>query len=166
MFLYDWLDFVFGLGLNKETLTIWHLVARALFVYLFGIILVRTQRQFMNINTPFNFILNFILGSVLANAIIGTVPFFPVIGMALVIALINLLIAKLSYHFPSIELLIKGKPEILIQDGKIQWDVMRKNLITQDELMDSVHRITQSEDISTIKTAYFENSGRITIVRK
>lgn len=166
MFLYEWFDFIFGLGLSKETLSMWHLVARALFVYLFGIILVRTQRQFMNINTPFNFIVNFILGSVLANAVIGTVPFFPIVGMVTVMAIINFLIAKLSYHFPSIEILIKGKPEILIKDGKIQWEVMRKNSITEDELMDSVHRITQSEDISPIKTAYFENSGRITIVRK
>lgn len=155
-----------GLELSSMELTFWHLTIRMLIIYILGIVTLRLQRQFMTIRTPFTYMLNIIIGSVFANAIIGTVPYLPVLGMAIVMNAITWFIALITFYFPGFEKIIKGKPEILIKDGQIQWQVMRKNLITKDELMDSVHRLTKTNDLSHIKIAYFENSGRITFVIK
>lgn len=164
--LYQMLDPILGLSLKANDLTVYNLIARAAFIYVGGIILFRGQREFMMINTPFTFMLNFILGSVLANAIIGTVPYFPIVSMSLFIIFINWLMSVISFYSPHFERFIKGKRQILIEDGQIQWDAMRRNLITKDELLDSVHRLARSENIKDIKRAYFENSGRITIIEK
>ena len=164
--LYSFLDYMVGINIASDFLTAFHLISRFTLIYVLGIILVRLQRQFMGINTPFNYMINFTLGSLLASAIVGNAPYFPILGMTLFILSLNYIIAYTSYHSKKFETFIKGKPELLVKDGIIQWKGMRHNLITQDELMDSIHKITQSKDLSKIKEAYFENSGSITIITK
>lgn len=163
---YTYIETLFGLRLDAQHLALWQLAIRGLFIYGGGIFLFRAQRQFMEITTPFNFMLNFIMGSMLANAIIGNAPYFLTIGLALIILVTNWLVAICSYYSETFEQFIKGDAALLVKDGQIQWKNMRKHLITKDVLMDSVHRHTKSNDLSLVKAAYFENSGRITIILK
>lgn len=156
---------LFGLELSNRELGLGHLVMRGLLIYFGGTLLVRIHSQFVGITTPFNFMLNFILGSVLANAIIGEIPYFTTLGMALCIAFVNWFIAWLCFYSPFIEKLFKGQSDLLVKDGKIIWDNMRKNLITRDELLEEVHRWLNTTDISQVKKAIFEN-GEITIIKK
>src|SRR5215467_4041391 len=94
----DFLTSLLGLDLSQEALTLYHFTARAFLIYFVGMFLIRLQGQFMGINTPFTFMLNFIMGSVLASAIVGDAPYLPVVGTALFIALMNWLIALLCYY--------------------------------------------------------------------
>lgn len=153
-----------GLHLPAEALTISHLIIRAFLIYFAGIFLVRFQAQFMGINTPFSYMLNIMMGSLLADAILGKGLYLAVVGAAFTIALMNWLIASLCFYFPSIDIFFRGEPDILVKDGRIQWKAMRKNLITKDELMESVHKQTQSDNLVKVKRAYFENSGEITVI--
>jgi uncharacterized membrane protein YcaP (DUF421 family) len=162
----QFLTSLFGLHLPLEAITIWHLLARGFAVYLTGMVLVRWQAQFMGINTPFTYMLNYILGSLLADAIVGEGSFLAIVGMCLVIAWMNWFIALLCFYFPMMDVFFRGERDVLVKNGIIQWKAMRRNLITQDELMESVHKYTQSNDLSRVKQAYFENSGEITIITK
>ncbi len=157
---------LFGLGIANESLSAVHLIARITFIYFAGMILFRINRQFMSIVTPFNYILNFTLGSVLAEAVTGEVPFFSVLIMALFIMSLNFAISCLNYISRPFEKFIKGWEEVLVLDGKIQWSEMRKNLVTKDELLESLHLQTNSNDLSRVHKAIFENSGRISFVLK
>ena len=163
---YTFLDGLLGLNTPGEALTFIHLIGRIAIIYFIGIILIVTQRQFMGVITPFNYILNFTVGSVLAGAVMGEAPFFPVMGMTLFIFLVNFLMGAAIYWSPRIERLIKGKRDLLVEDGHIQWKGMRRNLITKDELMDAVHAAVNHDRLSEIDRAYFENSGRITVIEK
>lgn len=164
--MYDSINSIFGLELTSSELTLLHLSWRAVLVYFAGMFLVRLQSQFMSINTPFNYMLNFITGSLLANAIVAQGSFFPILGMALLIACINWTIELLCYYSSALEKLFKGESDMIVHDGKILWKNMRRNLITKDELMESVHKLTLSDDLSQVKRAYFENSGQITVIVK
>lgn len=161
----DFLNSVLGLELSQEALTLYHFTARAFLIYFVGMFLIRIQSQFMGINTPFTFMLNFIMGSVLASAIVGDAPYLPVVGTALFIAVMNWIIALLCFYSESIKRFFKGDADLLVKDGKIIWKNMRKNLITKDELMEAVHKEINSDDISKVKKAYFEDSGEITIIK-
>ena len=163
---YEAISALFGLGLSSESLGVVHLITRITFIYFAGIILFRINRQFMSIVTPFNYILNFTLGSVLAEAVTGTVPFFSVLIMVLFIMFLNFLISCMNYVSKPFEKFIKGWEETLVLDGKIQWSEMRKNLVTKDELMESLHLQTNCDDLSQVHKAIFENSGRISFVLK
>jgi uncharacterized membrane protein YcaP (DUF421 family) len=164
--MYDFINSIFGLEIPSSALTLGNLIARAFLIYTGGMFLLRIQSQFMGINTPFNFMLHFILGSLLANAIVGEGPFFAITSMCLFIAFLNWFIAVLCFYFPQAERVFKGESETLVKDGKIVWSNMRKNLITKDELMESVHKHTQRTTLGHVKRAYFENSGEITVIEK
>jgi uncharacterized membrane protein YcaP (DUF421 family) len=162
--MYTLLNNLLGLDLPVEMLAIGHLVARAFLIYIAGIFLVRLQEQFMGINTPFSYMLNIMMGSLLADAIVGKGSYVAIVGVAFIIALLNWFIAFLCFYFPRMESLFKGEADLLVKDGRIQRKAMRKNLITNDELMEAVHKYTQSNDLSKVKLAYFESSGEITII--
>jgi hypothetical protein len=49
--IYPYLDKIFGLSV-PGFLSLEHLIGRILVIYIFGIIMMRLQRQFMAINTP------------------------------------------------------------------------------------------------------------------
>lgn len=164
--LYEWFDFLLGLQLSVNYLSAFHLINRITIVYVLGIFLVKLHRQFMGINTPFNFIIQLILGSIVAASIIGEAPYLPVLCMTLFILLLNFLIAVLCYYSPRFETFIKGTPEVLIKNGEIQWKGMKKNLITLDELTEAIHESAKCEKLESIQKAYFENSGKISIILK
>ncbi len=164
--IYNFLDYFLGLSLDNKSMTLFYLIHRISLIYILGILFVRFNRQFMGMRTPFYYMINLVLGSILANAIIGTVSYLAALGMALFILLVNFGIATISFYSKSFEYLVKGRPVLLISDGQIRWDAMRRNLMTYDELMDSVRRNTKSDDISKIEKAYFETSSRITIILK
>ena len=157
---------LFGLHLSTTELKLVHLTVRAFFVYICGMFLVRLQSEIMSIDTPFNFMLNFILGSLLANAIVGEGSYFHILGMCFFIALLNLLIAIACYYSRTLEAFFKGRATLIVKDGKIIWKHMRKNFITKDELMEAVRRDIHSESLDDVKRAYCENDGQITIVKK
>lgn len=163
--MYSYLDSLFGLS-RTGFLSLQHLIMRILVIYIFGIILMRLQRQFMAINTPFNYILNFTLGSVLASAITGEAPFLPILGMTLFIFTLNYLVALFSYISPRFERLIKGERDLLVKDGQIQWKGMRRNLITKEELMEAIHENFLHRDLAQVSRAYFENNGHISVIEK
>ena len=163
--IYPYLDRFFGLSITTA-LSLEHLIWRILVIYIFGIIMMRLQRQFMAINTPFNYILNFTLGSILASCVTGEAPFLPVLGMTLFIFTLNYLIAWGSYMSDGFERLIKGDRDLLVKEGQIQWKGMRRNLITRDELMDAIRETTSHGDLGLVWRAYFENDGHISVIEK
>lgn len=86
-------------------------------------------------------------------------------GLVLVVTLIfwNVLLNWLGFHFPFFQKMIKPSKLLLIKDGRMLKNNMRKELITYSELMSEV-RSNGMSDISTIKEAYMEPTGTISII--
>lgn len=70
----------------------------------------------------------------------------------------------LGYHSPFLDKLIKPDKLLLIKNGQMITENMRKELITRQELMSEV-RANGMEDIAAIRAAYMEPTGRISIIR-
>jgi len=69
----------------------------------------------------------------------------------------------LGFHFPVFQKLIKPQKLLLIKDGQLLKDNLRKELITRSELMSEV-RANGMTDLDKIKEAYMEPTGRISII--
>jgi uncharacterized membrane protein YcaP (DUF421 family) len=69
----------------------------------------------------------------------------------------------LGYHFPRIQRLITPAPLPLVKDGRLFQRNMRKELITEGELMTQL-REQGVDDISKVKMAHMEGDGRISVV--
>ena len=71
----------------------------------------------------------------------------------------------LGYHFPFLDKLIKPDKLLLIKNGQMIKENMRKELITRQELMSEV-RANGLTDLATIREAYMEPTGKISIICK
>ncbi len=70
-----------------------------------------------------------------------------------------------AFHSPPLARLIRPAKLLLIRDGSIQRRSMRKELITEDELMSQL-RLHGIEDTGEVKEAYVEADGRISVIGK
>lgn len=85
-------------------------------------------------------------------------------GLLLVATLIfwNFTLDWLAYHFPRLEKFIHPPPLKLVQHGKLLRKNMRRELITQDELMSHL-REQNVHSLDNVKVAYMEGDGRISV---
>lgn len=153
------------IGLDVDDLSAWQMSLRALIIYVTAIVLVRVgQKRFMGKNTAFDMILGIILGSVLSRAITGNSSFLPTLAAGGVLVALHWLFSVVSFHSRFFGKLIKGRERMLIRDGEIQWDNMRKSHISRNDLemaIRSTGKITTPDEVAV---AHFERSGDISVI--
>lgn len=88
-------------------------------------------------------------------------------GLIVILTLMfwNFTLNWLSYYIPFIEKLISAPPLPIIKNGNLISRNMRREYITEDELMDHLRK-EGIETIEQIKMAYVEGDGKITIIKK
>lgn len=69
----------------------------------------------------------------------------------------------LAFRFPTLRRYLRHSPLLLVKDGKIQRRNMRRELITEEELM-SLIREQGTDDLAQVKEAYMEGDGQISVV--
>jgi uncharacterized membrane protein YcaP (DUF421 family) len=154
-----------AIGVGHDDLTAWQIGLRAFIIYLIAILLVKFgEKRFMSKNTAFDMILGIILGSVLSRAITGNASFFNVIVAGVILVGIHYLFAFVSYYSDGFGSFIKGSPRILVKDGEIQWDNMRKSHISNQDLEMALYSNGKVTELSQVKVARFERSGDISVI--
>ncbi len=145
-------------------------VVRALLIYLFLLVAFRIfgKRQLGQL-TPFDLVVLLIISNIVQNAMIGddTSLGGGLIG-ATTILVANFALAYLTFHFPRIDRLVQGEPTMLIQNGKILYDNLKKELVTEDDLRRALRRneIELETDLPSLKRVDLDEDGQITIIRK
>ena len=74
-------------------------------------------------------------------------------------------ISVLSLRSVRLRTLLFGKPSILIQDGQVSQEEMRRNRFTLDELMQELRK-QGVQDPGTVKYAVLETNGTLNLVLK
>ena len=83
----------------------------------------------------------------------GVIPILTILGLELILSV-------LSYHSITFRKLLCGKPVIVMENGKILQESMRKNRLTPDELTELL-RLKGIVDLTTVKYAILETNGQI-----
>lgn len=86
----------------------------------------------------------------------GIIPILTLLALSMLLSQLSL------YHLRFREILC-GKPALLIRQGRLQQDTMRKNRYTLDELLEEL-REQGYTSISDVKYAVLENSGQLSIL--
>ncbi len=76
----------------------------------------------------------------------------------------NYMLDWAAYHLPFLQRLFQPGPLPLIDNGKILWRNMRREFITQDELMGKL-RENGVEQPDQVKRACLENDGSISVIK-
>lgn len=87
----------------------------------------------------------------------GTVQILTFMGL-------NYLTNKLSYHFPFFEKLVEHSPLPVIENGDLLRPNMRKEALTEDELMGGL-RMEGIDDLAKVRKAHLEGDGRLSVVK-
>jgi uncharacterized membrane protein YcaP (DUF421 family) len=117
-------------------------VLRPIVVYLALILLLRVfgKRELAQLN-PFDLVVLLSLSNTVQNALIGEDNSVSggLIG-ALTLLAINWLVVRMLYSSPKLERIVEGTDETLILNGIIDHAAMRREMLSQDELLAVIHR--------------------------
>jgi uncharacterized membrane protein YcaP (DUF421 family) len=138
---------------------------RAVAVYVFLLIAIRIfGRRELGQLTAFDVIVLLTLSNILQNSMIGNDNSVTggIVGAAVLLSA-NLLLAYVVSRRPTVERLVEGEPRILIQDGKVREDAMRRELLTMQDLMSAIRRegLERFEDVHLLIS---EPNGLISVI--
>jgi uncharacterized membrane protein YcaP (DUF421 family) len=162
---YQTLKEILGLGLEPKDLTFIQISLRGIIVFIVSLVMVRLgNKRFLARMSAFDAILGFILASMLARAVNGSASFFPTLGGGFVLVWLHSLLAALSFRWQWLGYLVKGKPDVLVNEGKADPERMRVNKISKHDLMEEARLNGQVLEISDIRRGTIERNGQVSIV--
>ena len=145
----------------------WEIAARGSLVYVAVAVVLRLvpKRQIGNI-APNDMISLVIVGTLAADAIMGDIKALPdIILMIVVILLWDYLSNLAEYHFPRYRGIAQDSPTLLIHRGVLLKDNLRKEKLTEQELIASLRKQGVT-DIADVQQAILEVDGEISVVTK
>jgi uncharacterized membrane protein YcaP (DUF421 family) len=156
-----WKDmFVLGLPVLEKIL-------RPVIVYIFLIIGLRLsgKRELAQLN-PFDLIVLLTLSNTVQNAIIGDDNSVTggIIGAASLLA-INYLVVRFLYDHRKIDQLVEGRADVLIENGKVHTEKLKRELITKEELA-AAARKQGFDTLSEVRQCILEPGGTLTFIAK
>ena len=140
-------------------------IGRSIAVYLFLLAAFRlTGKRQVGQFTPFDLVVLLIISNVLQNAAIGNDNSLGggLIGAA-VILLLNWGVAEISYRSKRARRVIEATPTILIHNGRVLRDNLRRERITIEELRAALRR-NGVIDPTEVRFAVLEETGNVSVI--
>jgi uncharacterized membrane protein YcaP (DUF421 family) len=133
---------------------------RPIIVYLVLVALLRVfgKRELAQLN-PFDLVVLLSLSNTVQNAIIGDDNSVTggVIGAFSLLA-INWLLVRVLFRSPRLTRMLEGRSAILVRDGQIDRKALQRESLTQEELMEVIHR-QGFEHIHEVRCCQLEPNG-------
>ena len=145
----------------------WELVLRSAVVYAFLIVLLRfTGKRQIGQLAPFDLVLLLVLSNAVQNSMNGGDNSLVggLVSAATLVAL-NYVIGSATFKNKRLEALIEGRPEVIIHNGHVFEDVMRRAKLTHHELTAALRQAGCSCQ-EEVQTAILENNGSISVVMR
>ena len=142
-------------------------ILRPIVVYAFLVISLRLsgKRELVQLN-PFDLVVLLTLSNTVQNAIIGednSVTGGIIGATSLLVA--NYLVVRFLYNHRSLDQLIEGKSDVLVEDGKVKTQHLKRELITMAQL-EAAARKQGFESLSEVQQCVLEPGGTITFLGK
>jgi uncharacterized membrane protein YcaP (DUF421 family) len=156
-----WKDmFVLALPLAEKIL-------RPIFVYAFLVISLRLsgKRELVQLN-PFDLVVLLTLSNTVQNAIIGDDNSVSggIIGATSLLA-VNYLVVRFLYGHKRIDQLVEGHADVLIENGAVRLDRLKKELISPTQL-EAAARKQGFESLNDVQKCILEPGGNLTFIGK
>jgi uncharacterized membrane protein YcaP (DUF421 family) len=142
-------------------------VIRPVLVYFFLIVSLKLagKRELAQLN-PFDLIVLLTLSNTVQNAIIGNDNSVTggIIG-ATTLLTVNYFVVRFLYSHEKLDRLIEGNPELLMENGRVCGDSLKKELITVSELEEAAHK-QGFMSLELVDRAVLEPGGTISFFGK
>jgi uncharacterized membrane protein YcaP (DUF421 family) len=139
---------------------------RTLAVYVFMLVVLRCLgKREIGSFSPFDLLVALMLGEIVDEVIYGDVSMVQGAVAALVIALAQYATGWLTYLNHSMDNLLEGTPAIIIKNGELQRQAMRKERMNEQEVM-ALLREQEIDDVREVKLGTLEVSGHLTVLKQ
>lgn len=154
-------------GMWDLSVSWWELVARAVLVYLFLLILLRlTGKRQVGQLAPFDLVLLLILSNAVQNAMNGgDNSYLAGVISAATLVFVNGFVGYLTFRSKWLEGLVEGRPVVLVHNGHVYERSLKAYRLTHHELMAALRRGGCSCP-EQVHVALLENNGQISVVPK
>ncbi|ADL12497.1 YetF domain-containing protein [Acetohalobium arabaticum] len=152
---------------SQQVLTAYQWIFRAVvvFTWLFVMTKLMGQREIGRL-TLFDFVIAITIGSVSAGSLGNSqTDLNGVLLTTGTLALLNIIIAVLALKSLTFRRIVQGEPLVLIQNGKLLEDTMRKARINVDDLLMGLRR-NKVPNLSDVEFAVLEPNGKISVIPK
>jgi uncharacterized membrane protein YcaP (DUF421 family) len=162
----EFLHTFLGIGTEPRNLTFMQVSVRGIIVFIATLVMVRLgSKRSLAEKTAFDAVFIVIIGSMLARAINGTEAFFPTLGTGFVLVALHRLFGMAAYYSHVFGMLVKGKPMVLVEDGRLQQRNMLWEHISKHDLEEDMRLDASTQDLSQIQIARLERSGDISFIK-
>lgn len=110
-------------------------------------------------------VLIILIGEALGSLIPQENAFISAVACILTLSLMNFILGRASFRSKTIKKFLEGSPVILIKDGKLLKEKLKKEKLTLDEMMEAI-RTNGIMDITQVDHAVLETDGKISIIKK
>lgn len=112
----------------------------------------------------FDLIVTVALGSTLASTIVtGTVPVMQGVGAFVVLVVLQFAITWTSVRVNFIHRLIKARPVLLVREGTLEHETMRRERVTEDEVLAAARR-RGFGDLRQVHAIVLETDGSFSVI--
>lgn len=152
-------------SLFELTLSPWELIVRGTITYWFIFLLLRLagRRDFESVGMA-NILLLVMIADAAQNGMAGDYETITE-GMILIATLVfwSVFVDRLCYFVPAARVVLEASRLCLVKDGQIQRRGMRREYITEDELMAELRK-NGIDDVRKVRRAYMEEAGDISVL--
>ncbi len=139
--------------------------ASAMFAFLYLLIRLLGKRELGQM-TPFELVLLIVMGDLIQQGV--THNDFSLTGGLLAIctfAFWALVLSWTTYLFPKAKDLLEGAPRVIVRDGQLIEENMRRDRLTRDEILSEM-RLAGIGRLSEVAWAILEPQGKISFIAK
>ena len=143
----------------------WEFIVRGVVVYVFLLVFLRlTGRRQTGQLAPFDMVLLLILSNAVQNSMnAGDNSLIGGLVSAATLLACHTALSHLTYRVKWLERLVDGTPRVLVRNGQVNEQLMRRELITMEDLMAAL-RSGGCLHLHEVERATIEPTGSITVV--
>jgi uncharacterized membrane protein YcaP (DUF421 family) len=138
---------------------------RAVIVFFYAIILYRLiPRKAFGNSAVVDIVVTVIAGSSLSRALTGNAELLATLAATAALLLLHVLLSVLTRRSEFVSKLVKGRPVRLVQDGKVDWKMMRRAQLGERDLGENL-RLNGVAGPGDVAEAYLERNGSVSVIR-
>ena len=115
--------------------------------------------------TPFDLVVVLLVANAVQNAMVG--PDTSLVGglvSAASLLVVNAVVARLRLRSPRLRELVEGMPVVLVQHGAWIPENLRRERLTEDEVLAALREHGEVADVSHVELAVLETDGSVSVV--
>lgn len=162
----DVLHDLFGGDYPDDSLLLYQIAVRAVFVYAATLLIVRVGKsRIISRTTTIDVILGFILGSLVSRAVTGKASISGTLVATCAMVFAHWLFTAIACRWHWFGILLKGSEHLIVENGQPIKKAMRHSHISSHDLIEEMH-LQGLDDIAKIRQAFKERNGQIGFIKQ